>query len=50
MVDLTKILVIIIKNVHLHNIKMLCYDEINVSEGIHVNKTSASKDCIISHY
>ena len=29
---------------------MLCYDRIDVSEGIDVNMTSASKECIISHY
>ena len=29
---------------------MLHYDRIDVSEGIDVNKTSASKDCIICHY
>ena len=30
--------------------KMLYYDRIDVSEGIHVIKTSASKDCDICHY
>ena len=30
--------------------KMLEYDRIDVSEGIHVNKTSASKECDICHY
>ena len=29
---------------------MLYYDRIDVSEGIDVNKTSASKECIICHY
>ena len=29
---------------------MLYYDTINVSEGINVNKTSASKECYICHY
>ena len=29
---------------------MLCYDRIDVSEGIDVNKTSACKECIICHY
>ena len=29
---------------------MLYYDTINVSEGIDVNKTSASKECYICHY
>ena len=30
--------------------KMLYYDRTDVSEGIHVIKTSASKDCDICHY
>ena len=30
--------------------KMLYYDRIDVSEGIDVNKTSASKKCDICHY
>ena len=29
---------------------MLCYDRIEVSEVIDVNKTSASKECNICHY
>ena len=29
---------------------MLQYDRIDVSEGIDINKTSASKDCDICHY
>ena len=29
---------------------MLYFDRIDVSEGIDVNKTSASKDCDICHY
>ena len=29
---------------------MLYDDRIDVSEGIDVNKTSASKECIICHY
>ena len=29
---------------------MLCFDRIDVSEGIDVNKTSASKECNICHY
>ena len=29
---------------------MLYFDRINISEGINVNKTSASKDCDIFHY
>ena len=36
------------KNVHINNIKML-YDRIEVSEGIDVNKTSASNKYIICH-
>ena len=30
--------------------KMLYYDRLDVSEGIDVNKTSASTECIICHY
>ena len=30
--------------------KLLYYDRINVSEGIDVNKTSASKECDVCHY
>ena len=29
---------------------MLEYDTIDISEGIHTNKTSASKECSICHY
>ena len=29
---------------------MLCYDRIEVSKGIDVNKTSAPKECDICHY
>ena len=29
---------------------MLEYDKIDISEGIDVNKTSASKECHICHY
>ena len=29
---------------------MLEYDRIGISEGIDVNKTSASKECDICHY
>ena len=29
---------------------MLCFNRIDVSEGIDVNKTSASKECDICHY
>ena len=32
------------------NYKMLEYDEIDISEGIDINKTSASKECDICHY
>ena len=32
------------------NIKILYFDKINVSEGIDVDKASASKDCDISRY
>ena len=29
---------------------MICYDGIDVSEGIDVNKTSASKECNVCHH
>ena len=29
---------------------MLCYDIIDISEGIYVNETSASKECDVCHY
>ena len=29
---------------------MLEYDKINISEGIEINKTSASKECAICQY
>ena len=29
---------------------MLYFDRIDVSEGLHVDKTSASKECDICHY
>ena len=29
---------------------MLEYDRINISEGIDINKTNASKECDICHY
>ena len=32
------------------NYKMLEYGRIDISEGINVNKTSASKECDIYHY
>ena len=32
------------------NIKMLQYQKIDVSEGIDLNKTSASKECQLCHY
>ena len=34
----------------MNNIEMLCYGRTNVSEGINVNKTSASKEFDICHY
>ena len=34
----------------LYEVKMLEYDKIDISEGINVNKTSASKGCNIYHY
>ena len=30
--------------------KMWQYERINVSEGIDVNKTSSSKECMLCHY
>ena len=30
--------------------KMLQYDRVDISEGIHVNKISASKECDVFHY
>ena len=39
-----------LKNIHIYNIKILYYDRIDVSEGIDVDKTSASKECTIFHY
>ena len=32
------------------NHKVLEYDKINISEGIEINKTSASKECAICQY
>ena len=29
---------------------MLCYDRIDISQGIDINKSSASKECDICHY
>ena len=34
----------------MNNIKMLCFDRIDVSEGNHVNKTSKSKECDVCRY
>ena len=34
----------------MNNIKVLCYDRIDVFEGTDVNKTSKSKECNICHY
>ena len=34
----------------MHNLKMLYYDRIEVSDGIDVNETSESKVCDICHY
>ena len=55
MVVLTQIIIFITrkcfsKDIHVNNFKMLSYDKIVASKGIDVNKTSASKDCIICHY
>ena len=32
------------------NIKILYYDKTNVSDGIDIDKASASKECDICHY
>ena len=32
------------------NIKILCFERVDVSEGIDVNKTSESKEFNIHHY
>ena len=32
------------------NYKMLEYDKTDISEGIDINKTCASKECVICHY
>ena len=29
---------------------MICYDRIDLSEGIDVNRTSALKECEVCHY
>ena len=34
----------------MNNVRMLFYDRIDVSEGIDINKTSASKDCDACYY
>ena len=34
----------------LYELQMLEYDRIDISEGIDVNKTNASKECDICHY
>ena len=34
----------------INNKKMLYYDRIELSEGIDVDKTSASKECDVCHY
>ena len=34
----------------MNNKKMLYFDKIDFSEGIDVNKTSASKECNVCHY
>ena len=34
----------------MNNIKMLYYNRIDISQGIDINKTSASKECDICHY
>ena len=36
-------------NAHM-SYKMLQYEKTNVSEGIDINKTNASKECMLCHY
>ena len=38
------------KKVHIKINKCLYYDRIDISEEIDVNKTGASKECVICHY
>ena len=35
------------KNIYINNINILYYDIIDVSEGTYINKTRASKECIL---
>ena len=35
---------------YLYEVYMLEYDRIDISEGIDINKTNASKECDICHY
>ena len=39
-----------LENVEVNSIDILYYDRIEVSEGININNSSASKECIICHY
>ena len=34
----------------MNNVKMPCFDRIEVSEGTDINKASSSKECDICHY
>ena len=37
-------------NVYTSQYKMLEYDRIDISEGIDVNNTNKSKECMLCHY
>ena len=37
-------------NVYMSQYKMLEYDRIDISEGIDVNNTNKSKECMLCHY
>ena len=39
-----------VKNKFLYKIQMICYDRIDFSERIDVNKTSESKECNVCQY
>ena len=49
-IKITTAIIYFLKNDDIININMLYYDKINISEGIDINKTSASKECDICHY
>ena len=49
-IRITIILIHFQKNIDINNINIIFYDRIDVSEGIHINKTNESKECNIYHY